>query len=84
MGTTFTFPKCNITANPPAIITWKRSFGSLSDSRGNINSDQLLEISDVNVNDDGFYVMKVENYLGKLLAEVSVQRPFQIWSCSCQ
>lgn len=72
MGTTFTFPKCNITANPPASITWKRSFGSISDSRGNINSDQILEISDVNASDDGFYVMKVENYLGKLFAEESV------------
>lgn len=72
VGTTFTFPNCNITANPPASITWKRSFGSISDSRGNINSDQILEISDVNASDDGFYVMKVENYLGKLFAEESV------------
>ena len=82
VGTTYIFPQCNITANPPAIITWKRGFGSISNLRANINSDQLLEISDVNANDDGLYIMKVENYLGKLLSETLDQRPFQIRSSS--
>ena len=72
VGTTYIFPQCNITANPPAIITWKRGFGSISDSRANINSDQLLEIPDVNASDDGLYIMRVENYLGKLFAEILV------------
>ena len=69
IGNTYTFPKCNITANPPAIISWKRGFGSLSSSRARVKNDHRLEISNLEVNDDGFYIIKVENYLGESLSE---------------
>ena len=66
LGITYTFPKCNITANPPPIISWKRGFGRISSSRAHVKKDHRLEISNLEVNDDGFYRIKVENYLGEL------------------
>ena len=63
-GITFDFPKCDVRANPPAKITWKRIFWKLPAGRFTVQGN-ILRISDIQFKDEGFYVCEAENFLGK-------------------
>ena len=65
LGTTYAFPQCNITGNPPTVISWRREFGSLSNFRTVVNNKHQLEILNVETSDEGTYVVRAHNCLGK-------------------
>lgn len=66
LGTTYAFPQCNITGNPLAVISWKRESGSLSNFRTLVNKKHQLEILNVEAGDEGTYIIRAHNYLGKV------------------
>ena len=66
LGTTYAFPQCNITGNPLAVISWKRESGSLSNFRTLVNKKRQLEILNVEAGDEGTYIIRAHNYLGKV------------------
>lgn len=63
-GVNYEFPACNVRAYPKAKITWSRVFWSLPEQRYSVE-DNLLKINRVQYNDEGFYICKAENFLGK-------------------
>ncbi|XP_066922099.1 uncharacterized protein [Clytia hemisphaerica] len=71
-GITFDFPKCDVQANPPAKITWKRIFWPLPAGRFTVQGDNL-KISNIQFKDEGFYVCEAENFLGKTKANIQLK-----------
>ena len=65
-GIDFQFPLCRVRSNPPADVTWKRVFWDLPKSRSHFNGSSL-KISNVQFDDEGFYICQAENFLGKWL-----------------
>ena len=61
---TFDFPKCDVRANPPAKITWKRIFWPMPVGRFSVQEDSL-RIKNIQFKDEGFYVCEAENFLGR-------------------
>ncbi|XP_065654064.1 uncharacterized protein LOC136080802 isoform X4 [Hydra vulgaris] len=64
LASNVTFPTCNVLSNPPAKVTWRKGFGEIQKSRSVVSENGNFIITDVQVEDDGFYVCTAENYLG--------------------
>lgn len=63
IGADFVFPKCSVISNPPARTSWERGYGTMSSERFTLKNGSL-EIKQVHISDEGFYVMTTKNYLG--------------------
>ncbi|XP_057311642.1 titin-like isoform X2 [Hydractinia symbiolongicarpus] len=73
----FKFPECKVVSNPQSKITWKRGYGKLPAGRHQTD-EGLLEIFNVRVEDEGYYVCEAENYLGKAIQSIQLKsRPLQ-------
>ena len=63
LGSIVTFPECKVVSSPSAKITWKRGFGIFPERR-TYKTHGILRISDVKVEDEGYYECHAINYLG--------------------
>lgn len=66
-GINFTFPPCEAQGYPLPTTTWERGYGLLPGNRTLMHENGILEIRNVNVYDEGTYLCKANNYLGRYL-----------------
>ena len=62
-GIYFQFPICRVRSNPIAKVTWKRVFKPMTSKRFSIRGNSL-NISNVQFEDEDYYVCEAENFLG--------------------
>lgn len=64
-GITFKFPPCQAEGYPAPSISWERSYGVLN-YRSRLLTDGILQIQNVRIQDEGYYICKAKNFLGRL------------------
>ena len=55
---------CHALGDPPPLILWRRVDGDMPEGRTHILADKSLQITSVQIADDGNYACKAENSVG--------------------